>query len=393
MATSAALRQINQARILSTLRKGSWSRVALAEHLGVNRSTATVIVNALLEQGLVREIDPVPHPQGATGRPRVGIALKGTGAYFGGLELGNQTLTAVVADLTGREIDRASAPTVRTGGPDQAETTLGDLLADVLGRHPGVTLQGLGLTLPGLVTNSGRLDWAPWLNWRDATLGESLRARFGIAVRIENDANAAALAEEQLRPRSEGDNLLYLLLDAGVGGSLLVDRELYRGSAGRVGEVGHIRLPSPAGGASTAVEETLGREAVLAAFAGTQDSPPGSSTPWANLVAAVTDGRPGVEDLRDRWQDTLGWLTSVLAWTLDPDVIVFGGPVSALLHGDTLALQRSLRDNGPQGLDAKWRLSSLPAEDTALGAVALAMRDFFAIPALNSRARLAQTAS
>lgn len=273
MATSAALRQINQARILSTLRKGSWSRVALAEHLGLNRSTATVIVNALLEQGLVREIDPVPHRQGATGRPRVGIALNGSGAYFGGLELGNQTLTAVVADLTGREIDRASAPTVRTGGPDQAETTLGDLLADVLGRHPGVTLQGLGLTLPGLVTNSGRLDWAPWLNWRDATLGESLRARFGIEVRIENDANAAALAEEQLRPRSEGDNLLYLLLDAGVGGSLLVDRELYRGSAGRVGEVGHIRLPSPAGGASTAVEETLGREAVLAAFAGTQDSP------------------------------------------------------------------------------------------------------------------------
>ena len=51
MATSAALRQINQARILNTLRKGSWSRVALAEELGLNRSTVTVIISGLLEQG------------------------------------------------------------------------------------------------------------------------------------------------------------------------------------------------------------------------------------------------------------------------------------------------------------------------------------------------------
>ena len=384
MATSAALRQINQARILTTLRKGSWSRVALAEHLGLNRSTATVIVNALLEQNLVREIDPVPHPQGATGRPRVGVALNGAGAYFGGLELGNQTLTAVVADLTGREIDRASAPTVRGAGPERAETTLGDLLAEVLARHPGVELQGLGLTLPGLVTNSGRLDWAPWLDWRDAVFGEILQARFGIQAQIENDANAAALAEEQLRPRSEGDNLLYLLLDAGVGGSVLVDRELYRGSAGRVGEVGHIRLPDTTGGTQIAVEQLLGREAVLEAYGSASGPASDQPPPWPEVVTAITDGRPHAAGLRDRWQGTLGWLTAVLAWTLDPDVVVFGGPVSALLRGDTLALQQSLRDNGPRGLDAKWRLSTLPAEDTALGAVALAMRDFFAIPALNS---------
>ena len=109
MATSAALRQINQARILRTLRKGSWSRVALAKELGLNRSTVTVIISALLEQGLVRELDAVPYGAKPNGRPRVGVALQGSGAYFAGLELGNDLLTAVVTDLTGREIGRASA--------------------------------------------------------------------------------------------------------------------------------------------------------------------------------------------------------------------------------------------------------------------------------------------
>ena len=56
---------------------------------------------------------------------------------------------------------------------------------------------------------------------------------FGVPVHVENDANAAVLAEEQLRDTAEGDNLLYLLLDSGVGAGVLVHRELYRGRAGR----------------------------------------------------------------------------------------------------------------------------------------------------------------
>ncbi len=389
MATSAALRQINQARILTTLRQGSWSRVALAQELGLNRSTATVIVNSLLEQGLVCEVDSVPHGQPANGRPRVGIALNGPGAYFGGLELGNQTLTAVITDLTGREIARAGAATVPGDGPVRAEEQLGDLLAQLLAQQgPGIELQGIGLTVPGVVSSAGRLDWAPWLDWSDVLLGASLQARFGIQVQVENDANAAALAEGELRSRQDGDNLLFLLLDAGVGGGLLVNRELYRGGAGRVGEVGHLQLPTSDDN-PVAVEQVLGRQAVLDAAAAALGHP----VSWEEVVAAVSSGQSEVADLLDRWQRTLGWLTAALAWTLDPDVIVFGGPVSLLLREDSSALQDSLRLNGPRGLDARWRLSTLVGQDTVGGAVALAMRDFFAIPALISRTRMVEAAS
>ena len=380
MATSAALRQINQARILSTLRKGSWSRVALAKELGLNRSTVTVIISALLEQGLVRELDAAPYGVKPNGRPRVGVALQGSGAYFGGLELGNDQLTAVVTDLTGREVGRGTKPTRPERGPQYAEERLAELLAGLVDSH---RLEGIGLTVPGIVTGGGWLDWAPWLGWRDVALGETVRTRFGVPVYVENDANAAGLAEEQLREASEGDNLLYLLLDAGVGVGLLVHRELYRGGAGRVGESGHIRLPAADGSIGATVEQLIGQQAVLQAFR----SDAGHDATWEDLLAAVEAGEPAAEQLRDRWQATLGWLTAALAWTLDPDVIVFGGPASVLLQSDTTALHRSLHDNGPAGITNAWRLSRLGPHGAGLGAVALSMRAYFAIPPLVQPAR------
>ena len=376
MATSAALRQINQARILSTLRNGSWSRVALAEELGLNRSTVTVIITGLLEQGLVRELDAAPRGEQPNGRPRIGVALEGTGAYFGGLELGNEQLTAVVTDLTGREVGRASEPTQPKEGPGHAEERLCELLVGVVGDR---RLEGIGLTIPGVVTDDGWLEWAPSLDWRDVPLGRIVRSRFGVPVYVENDANAAALAEEQLRDASEGDNLLFLLLESGVGAGLLVGRELYRGGTGRVGESGHIRIPVADGSKGTTVEDLVGRRALLHAY---QLAAGNSDATWDDFLAASDVDEPAAAQLRDHWQAMLGWSVGALAWTLDPDVIVFGGPASALLQGDTTALRRSLRDNGPAGVVAKWRLSSLGPEDAAVGAVTLSQRAFFTIPPL-----------
>lgn len=71
------------------------SAALVAEKLGLNRSTVTVIIASLLDQGLVRELDSAPRNAKAHGRPRVGVALAGTGAYFAGMELGNELLTVV----------------------------------------------------------------------------------------------------------------------------------------------------------------------------------------------------------------------------------------------------------------------------------------------------------
>lgn len=145
MASSATLRHINQARVLDALREqGTLTRVELATMLGLQRSTITVITGALIEEGLVHELAETSAPNRGAGRPAVGLALSGPGAYFAGLDLGNELSTAIVVDLTGAEVGRASTPTDASHGPEAAEDILVELLRDAIGNDPHVAarLQG-----------------------------------------------------------------------------------------------------------------------------------------------------------------------------------------------------------------------------------------------------------
>ena len=129
-------------------------------------------------------------------------------------------LTAVVTDLTGREVGRATEPTRPEKGPQYAEERPGELLAGLV---DGRRLEGIGLTVPGN-RHQRRVGWSGRRRWTGATSRWARQFGPGSAspVYVENDANAAALAEEQLREASEGDNLLFLLLDSGIGAGLLV---------------------------------------------------------------------------------------------------------------------------------------------------------------------------
>ncbi|HEU0165865.1 MAG TPA: MarR family winged helix-turn-helix transcriptional regulator, partial [Thermomicrobiales bacterium] len=125
MPTSATIRVVNQARVLAALRRqGPHSRVSLSEDLGLTRSTVTVIVTTLLEQGLVEEVVSDSHDPRATGRPRVELRLRSGGAYFGGLDIGNETLTTVIVDLNGHQVEHSSRPLRPGSSAIEAEHTL-----------------------------------------------------------------------------------------------------------------------------------------------------------------------------------------------------------------------------------------------------------------------------
>ena len=76
----------------------------------------------------------------------------------------------------------------------------------------------------------------------DVPLRDRLRERFDIPVSIENDANAAALAEHRLGAGRGSRHMVMLTLGTGVGGGLVLDGELYRGAIGAAAELGHVTL-------------------------------------------------------------------------------------------------------------------------------------------------------
>ena len=95
--------------------------------------------------------------------------------------------------------------------------------------------------MPGLINNEGIIKIAPNLpGWIDINLKEILSKVFPIPITVDNDANTAAFAELMLGAGKNEDNFIYITLGTGIGGSIIINRKIYRGQYGGAGEIGHL---------------------------------------------------------------------------------------------------------------------------------------------------------
>lgn len=203
------------------------------------------------------------------------------------------------------------------------------------------SLSALGVSAPGpLSLATGRVIEAPNLaGWADVPVVEQLSRRLGAPVRLENDANAAALAEWRFGAGQGCRNLIYLTLSTGLGAGLILDGKLYRGTSDQAGEVGHIPVVSGGrtchcglsgcleayvGGAALAdiMREDLARgeqTSILERAGG--DPAHVSARLW---VEALREGDPYAARLREDFLDHLAQGLAILVHSFDPELIVLG---------------------------------------------------------------------
>ena len=118
-----------------------------------------------------------------------------------------------------------------------------DLLNEVAGTGQG-PLEAIGVAAPGPVERrTGVLLNPPNLpGWRDVPLAQVLEDAFGVPVRVENDANAAAMAEHRFGAGRGTLDMIYLTMSTGVGGGVISGGRLVQGANGFAGELGHIPI-------------------------------------------------------------------------------------------------------------------------------------------------------
>lgn len=156
-----------------------------------------------------------------------------------GIDLGGTAIKAGVVDEHGRVLARTSAPTELERGSAHVLATLA-----ALARELGAA-DGLGLGVPGLIDRAtGVITECPNLKSLERVpLATELARALGCPrerVFLENDANAAALGEHWCGDVRGAEDLLFVTLGTGVGGGLVLDGELYTGSGGLAGEIGHV---------------------------------------------------------------------------------------------------------------------------------------------------------
>jgi glucokinase len=161
-----------------------------------------------------------------------------------GVDLGGTHIRAVAFDDDFAPVARASAPTGADEGVDAVIGRMADCVRATLAEAGTALddLSGVGVGAAGLVDwRSGTVLLASNLGWRDVPLRDLLGAALGdVAVRVDMDTNAAALAEVRLGAGRGRRHLLYVTVGTGVGGAEVLDGRLYRGASGGAGQIGHV---------------------------------------------------------------------------------------------------------------------------------------------------------
>ena len=235
------VRRMNRSLILETLRtKDTLSRAGLASITGLNPSTVSNIVNELLTENLVRETD-LRQPD--IGRPSRMLELNPLGGCALGVEINVDYLLAILTDFTANILWRQRISIDPREGQEKILDDIEALIADGMTAKDtsNLPILGIGVGVPGLVDyRSGILRIAPNLHWQDVPIQDILHRRFRIPIYVENEANAAALGEYFFGAARGVDNFIYLSAGVGLGGGIVLDGKLFRGSYGYASEVGHM---------------------------------------------------------------------------------------------------------------------------------------------------------
>lgn len=156
-----------------------------------------------------------------------------------GVDVGGTKIAAAVVDPAGNVVDSVRNPTpVESAGA--VEDQIVDAVTELAGRNDVVAA---GVAVPGFVDEKrSTLRFAPNLPIRDRPLRDLLMERLRLPIVIENDANAAAWGESRFGGGRGAADMALITIGTGLGGGIVYNRTLMRGSFGAAAEFGHMRV-------------------------------------------------------------------------------------------------------------------------------------------------------
>ncbi|BCP53417.1 glucokinase [Kaistia sp. 32K] len=280
------------------------------------------------------------------------------------------TKTALAIDLGGTELraalvtergDIAAFAATRTdarGGPEAVIEQMVGLVEKVRGEAPDARPVGLGVGAPGpLDPEAGIVVDAPTLTgWKNVPLVAILGRRLGLPVRLENDANAAALGEWRFGAGQGTQSMVFVTVSTGIGAGVIVDGRLLHGRRGLAGEIGHMAIsdrPERCACGSTGCFEALASGTALAREAAKLVAS-GAAPGLARIAGAdPVTGRHVAEAARAGDAPALALLNEEARWLgigltnllhlYSPERLILGGGVGSLLPLMRAEIERTIR--------------------------------------------------
>lgn len=266
-----------------------------------------------------------------------------------GIDLGGTKISTALVDADGRIISRDYRDTEAARGLDDVVARMIDAASKVMDAG-GMTVEqisAVGVVAPGPIdVRLGIVTAPPNLpGWKDVPLKQIIEDQLGLPTTLENDAGAAGVAEHRFGAGKGTQHMIYVTASTGIGGGFILNGELYRGSTGAAGEIGHMTIlpEGPYCGCGNrgclealASGTAIAREARELVVRGVptlisdlaQDD---SRRVSAKLVAeAAAQGDTEAQEILDRAMTYLGVGMANLVNLFNPELIVIGGGLTKM---------------------------------------------------------------
>lgn len=224
---------------------GPQTRVQLAEITGWSRNTVAARLNELIEQGWVA----CEESEGRRGRPSTLYSLNRRNGFFFVISFGPSRLHAAITDLAGTPLATEKLEFNIEQGPESA-TRVAVGLMEQLSQQAGVvpgSVRAAAVAVPSPLDHSTRRPINPsgMPGWGHFDVADGFAAALGVPTSVDNDANAMADGARRLLDIA-ADDLLFVIIDNGVGMGIVSHGEVLRGARGLAGEIAHLPVPKVA---------------------------------------------------------------------------------------------------------------------------------------------------
>jgi glucokinase len=164
--------------------------------------------------------------------------------YIVGVDIGGTKVACVLADVEGNILARQWQPTRVHEGWQAVVQQLFQMTEQVMEGVSREQVRGIGISCGGPLDSQRGIVYSPpnLPGWDAVPIKQLFEERFGLPTRLENDANATALAEHRFGAGRGTRNMVFMTWGTGIGGGLILDGRLYRGTNDLAGEIGHTTV-------------------------------------------------------------------------------------------------------------------------------------------------------
>lgn len=366
------------------------SRAEIARRADLSRSTVSEIVGSLLPTGLVTEGGP---GESLGGRRPIMLRFEDHAACILGVEMGASHVAVALTNLRGRVLhwELRDHP-VRTD-PEGTRKLIAKLCEVCLAaeRRVATGLVGVGVAVPSPVDprHPFALSDVVLPVWKGRSGLESLRERFGVPVWVDNDANLGALAEYWWGAGRGVSDFAYVKIGTGVGSGHVIGGELYRGSTGFAGEIGHLSI-DPNGepcicGLRGCLATLVGSPALVKRARTLLPEYPGSMLEGVEVTitaieAAALAADPLALRVTREAAEFLGIAVAGMLNLMNPAVVIVGGGITGLGDRFLEPLRETvrMRTRVSSVAGATIAMSELGPQSVAVGAASLVLKEALA---------------